>query len=112
VLEDEPLIALMLEDWLSELGHEPVGPAQTIAEALKLCESEPFDAAILDLSIGADSSYAVADALLARKVPFAFATGHGASTLEEGYAQTLVVSKPFDFEAVRAAIGRLLGPVT
>jgi CheY-like chemotaxis protein len=107
VLDDEPLIAMMLEDWLAELGHETVGPARTIPAALALVEEQPLHAAILDLSINGDLSYAVADALAARRVPFAFATGHGAAQLKPPHHKAPVLGKPFDFEAVKAVLGQL-----
>ncbi len=56
VLDDEPLIALLLRDWLEELGHETIGPANTVQSALELIGNEPVEAALLDLSVGGDTS--------------------------------------------------------
>ncbi len=52
VVDDEPLIAMMLQDWLNEIGFKTVGPACNIADALRLVGSEIVDAAILDVSVG------------------------------------------------------------
>ena len=54
IVDDEPLITAMLEDWLSELGHDVVGPAHNLAKALELAKSE-IDAAIVDVSLGKDN---------------------------------------------------------
>ena len=108
VLDDEPLIAMMLEDWLSELGHETIGPARTIAAALEFVQNGALDAAILDLSINGERSYAVADALLTLRVPFAFATGHGTAQLQAPYDVAPMLGKPFDFAAVKAIVAKLV----
>ena len=90
VVDDEPLISAMTEEWLSELGHVVVGPAHNLAAALKLVEMD-MDAAIVDVSLGKDNSYPLAEALSARGVPFALATGYGRDGLTRGTA-------PFDAE--------------
>jgi CheY-like chemotaxis protein len=108
VVDDEPLIAMMIADWLAEQGLETLGPAHSVAQALALLESETADAAILDVSLGNDDSYEVAEVLSAKNIPFAFATGHGADTLAKRYTDVITVSKPFDFEIVRSVVARLL----
>jgi CheY-like chemotaxis protein len=107
-LDDEPLIAMMLEDWVVELGHEVAGPAQSIEAALELCRQGGLDSAILDLSIDGRDSYEVADELGAQSVPYVFATGHGELALAPAYANTPVLSKPFDFDSVKAMLARLV----
>ena len=64
IVDDEPLITAMLEDWLSELGHDVVGPAHNLAKALELAKSE-IDAAIVDVSLGKDNAYPLVEALMA-----------------------------------------------
>src|SRR5258708_19956460 len=76
VVDDEPLITAMLEDWLSELGHDVVGPAHNLAKALELAKSE-IDAAIVDVSLGKDNAYPLVEALMARGLPLARAPAHG-----------------------------------
>jgi len=104
VLEDEPLIAMMLEEWLAELGYEVVGPARTAAEAMELSRDPSLSAAILDVTVPDGNSLGVAEVLRARAIPFAFATGHGDS--KHGAP---VLSKPYDFEAFRAMLATRLG---
>jgi DNA-binding response OmpR family regulator len=108
ILEDEPLIAAMLRDWLAELGCETLGPASSVSDALNLVGELVADAAILDVSLPDGECYEVADELRRRGVPFAFATGYGAGKLAPPFAGALVLSKPFSFEAVRSAIAKLL----
>ncbi len=109
VLEDEPLIAVMMRDWLTELGCETVGPAQTVPSALALIENGPLDGAILDVSIGNQDSSAAADALRSRGIPFAFATGRTGDGLAARYPDAPSLSKPYDFAALRGVVAELLG---
>lgn len=109
VLDDEPLIAAMVQEWLGELDCEVVGPANSVTGALGLLEAAPPDAAILDLSLGREESYPVADALTARGIPFAFLTGYGANGLAPRFKDNLVIAKPFDFKDVKSAVIQLLG---
>ncbi len=108
VVEDEPLISALTQDWLSELGHVVVGPAADLASALKLAAT-PIDAAIIDVSLGRHSGYPVAEALAARAAPFVFATGHGVDAIDPAWRGRPTLVKPFDFEAFRRAVEGVLG---
>jgi DNA-binding response OmpR family regulator len=108
VVEDETLIAMLVEDWLAELECETVGPVGTVAEALALIGAEELDGAILDVNLGGHDSFAVADALRARDIPFAFATGHGTGRVTELFKDAPTLAKPYDFERVRAVVALLL----
>jgi DNA-binding response OmpR family regulator len=109
VLEDEPLIAMVLEDWLAELACEALGPAGTARAALELIASTPPHAAILDVSLRDGDSFAVAAALRARAIPFAFATGRGPTSIDARFRDAPVLTKPFQLEAVRDVLTALLG---
>ena len=114
VVDDEPLIAAMMEEWLSELGHFVIGPAHNLARALELAASD-IDAAIVDVSLGKDNSYSLIDALIARGLPFALATGYGSDGLAPQYRNQPTLGKPFEFATFRGAIDQLtaekgLGP--
>ncbi len=111
VVDDEPLISAMTEDWLSELGHTVVGPAHNLAAALKLAEMD-LDAAIVDVSLGKDKSYPLADALSARGVPFALTTGYGPDGIEPRYRTHSTLGKPFEFAAFRRVVDELLASGT
>jgi CheY-like chemotaxis protein len=108
VCDDEPLISMMLQEWLTELDCETVGPASSVQTALTLIENTPPDAAILDLSLGGEDSYSVAMDLRSRRIPFAFATGYADKALDTAFKGELVVAKPFDFEAIKSLLGKLL----
>ena len=78
LVEDEAMVAMLLEDMLSDLGCEVVGPAGNVAHALELAKGEAEIAgAILDVNVGGQPIYPVAETLKARGVPFVFATGYG-----------------------------------
>jgi CheY-like chemotaxis protein len=109
VLDDEPTISMMLQDWLTELNCETVGPAYSVEGALTLIETACPDAAILDLSVRDETSYAVATSLRARRVPFAFATGHGGQGVVDAFKHEIILSKPFDFADIKDVLVKLLG---
>lgn len=100
VVEDEPLIAMQLQDDLEQAGHIVIGPAHTLAQAHVLAEGE-IDAALLDFSIGKDNSSTIADRLLARKIPFAFATGYADSSfMPEHLRHVIRLRKPYQIADV------------
>ncbi len=107
IVEDEALIAMLLEEMLTDLGYELAGTAATLAQALELAEATELDGAILDLSLGGEKSLPVADALAARGIPYMFASGYGRSGLEEPYASRALLRKPFDFDELEAALKAL-----
>ncbi len=108
VIDDEPLIAMTMGDWLTDLGHSVVGPAGDLDDALTLSEAK-VDAAILDVSLGPRTTEAVAVRLAARGVPFAVASGHDAASLNPVFARGRLLPKPFGFETFRRTVETLLG---
>lgn len=109
VVEDEPIIAMVLEDMLLDLGCEVVGPAATLVEAQALAETAEIDAALLDININSGRSYVVADELRRRAVPFAFATGYGEEGIEDGGGDAPVLQKPYRQAQIEAVLRGLLG---
>jgi len=108
IVDDEPLIAMMMEDWLSELGFEPIGPVGSVASALQATTEHSIDGAILDVSLGAGGDgYEVARILRQRNIPFAFATGGEAEDMDSQFRNVAVLTKPFDFESVKAVLQSL-----
>jgi DNA-binding response OmpR family regulator len=108
VLDDEPLISMMMQDWLAELACETVGPASSVRGALTLIKTVAVDAAILDVSLRSENCYPVADALCKLGIPIAFATGHGGEAIDPRFNDALILSKPFDFEVVKGVVDRLI----
>jgi DNA-binding response OmpR family regulator len=107
VVDDEPLISMLVENWLDELGCEVVGPARTVEDALALADGQ-LDGAILDVNLGGGNCYPLANVLRARGVPLAFATGDSGLDEGQGFKNPILLPKPFDFEAVKAALNTLL----
>jgi len=100
---------MLVEDWLTELGCEVVGPAGSVQAGLDLVATAGLDGAILDIRLGDKNSYPIAGALRDRGIPFAFATGQGDPAPDAGFDNPLLLSKPFDFAAVQAVLAKLLG---
>lgn len=108
VVEDEYVPALYLSDVLEELGAEVLGPVATVNDALRLMEQAPeIDAAILDVDLGGEAVFPLADALLARHVPFAFASGYDPDLMPPRFRGVALCQKPIDEQAVRAVLARL-----
>lgn len=106
LVEDEYMIALDLARSLEALGAEIVGPAGSVREALALVasEGERLDGAVLDINLRGERVYPVADALLARHVPFVFATGYAELLLDQSYLRIPRCEKPID----KVELARLL----
>ena len=107
IVDDEPLIAMLMEAWVVDLGHQPVGPAHSLAEAWPLLE-QPIDGAIVDLTLGLESGRPIAEALAAKGAPFLYATGQAEGELDDLPPAAGVLLKPFSFEAFVAAVQAML----
>jgi CheY-like chemotaxis protein len=104
VVEDETLVSFLIEDLLTELGCGQVLHACTVSDALKTLDGQRPDAAILDVNLGGEPVYPVALRLEAENVPIVFATGYGRDGLEPRWRERPVLQKPFDREALAAAL--------
>jgi CheY-like chemotaxis protein len=112
VVEDEPLIAMLLEDMLDDLQVESAGTADSVQAALQLIETvDGFDGAILDMNLRGKSVEPVADALSERGIPFVFASGYGSAAHLKDHSAAPVLAKPFQRDALEAALISLLQPV-
>src|SRR3712207_3590234 len=95
-VEDEAMVSMLIEDMLLDLGVDVVGPATKLADALALAREADIEAAVLDINVGGQHTFSVADILQARGIPVIFATGYGSSALPERFRDTPVLHKPFD----------------
>jgi DNA-binding NtrC family response regulator len=95
VVEDEVMVSWILEDMLADLGCEVVGPAARIDQALAIVEMETIDLAILDVNLNGKKSFSVADALIARGVPFVFSTGYNDDGIPDTYKVYPMMQKPY-----------------
>ena len=107
IVEDEALVAMLVEDALLDAGAEVVGPVATVAEAMALLDTAAPDAAVLDLNLAGETSTPVADVLAARSVPFVVATGYGAEGLPAGHASVPVLAKPYDPDELTSTLARI-----
>lgn len=111
VVEDEALVSMLVEDMLAEIGCLVVGPAAELEEALRLADVADIDAALLDVNLGGRPIFPVADALKARGVPFAFASGYGEAGLSESHRGALMLQKPFRESDLRRVLEELAARV-
>ena len=108
VVEDEPLIAMMLEDFLEVLDKQIAGTADSVDAALTLIDAGGIDAAILDVNLrGGEKSGPIADALAARSIPFVFATGGSADSELGAHSDRPRLQKPFTMDGVAKALDGL-----
>lgn len=114
IVEDDPLVSMLEEDLLLQLGCRIVGPAATVAEALTLAralaETSALQGAVLDVNLQGEPIFPVADLLAAADIPFVFVTGYGAHGLPTSHAARPVIRKPFDPSTFGQAIAAALAP--
>lgn len=109
VVEDESLVAMLLETILDDLGCETVGPISSVVEALEVVAArEDLDGALLDVNVAGVEIFPVAEALAARGLPFVFSTGYGEGGLPEAWKGRIALQKPFTEAAVQAALFKAL----
>ncbi len=109
VVEDEMMVAMLVEDMIQELGYDVVGPAMTTERALLLAADESLDGAILDVNLGhGKQSTVVAEVLRSRGVPFMFATGYGSKGNIEAFRDSPVLKKPFSMSELGKMLGQIL----
>lgn len=107
IVEDEWLIA---EDYASTLrgaGHRVVGPCSTVKSALSAIEQNPVDAALLDMELGGEKSFPVAERLHERDIPFTFFSGHAERELPHNLRGQQVLSKPVERATLLATVARM-----
>lgn len=95
IVEDESLVAMLLETMLEDLGCVAVGPASSVDEGLRLAKEDGVDVALLDVNVAGTQVFPVAEALEAKGVPLVFSTGYGEGGLPEHWRGRPTVQKPF-----------------
>lgn len=114
VLEDEALVAMLVEDTLREAGADVIGPVGTVAEAIPVIEqalrdAAGLDAAVVDMNLHGESALPVAELLAGHGIPFLVASGYGAGALKsETLGEVPTIGKPFDPDELVRALARLL----
>ena len=108
IVEDEPLIAMMLEDFLDVLDRKVAGTADSVGEALAVIDGGAIDAAIIDVNLrGGEKSWPVAAALAERDIPFVIATGGSDDTVDGAFRGRPVLQKPYTMDGVAKALDAL-----
>ncbi len=105
IVEDDPIIAIDFEDRLLGFGVTSVRTVGSVAQALEVITKRPPDFALLDVELGREKSFAIADRLAVLKIPFVFVTGYGAETsIPSQFAARPRLQKPCSSEALEAAL--------
>lgn len=107
VVEDEAIVAMMIEDALLDLGCNKIYIQANVEDALQKIASTPIDFAVLDVNLGGRLTYPVADLLIARGIQFIFATGYGMDGVGEAYKSVKTIQKPFASQTLQMAIEKL-----
>jgi CheY-like chemotaxis protein len=111
IVEDEILIAMMMEELTREIGYRISGIAHTIAATRLELVKRDFDAVLLDVSLDGRRHPETADYLLENNVPFAFVTGYN-YLAEPRHEKMPVLQKPFTPNSLRILLEQLVGPVS
>lgn len=107
VVEDEMMVSMLIEDMLTDLGCTIVGPASRLDEALQIAREVELDCAVLDVNLGGQPIFPLADLLREKGAPFAFATGYGDAGLRDVDKGSPVLQKPFRESDLARVLGEL-----
>ena len=112
LVEDESLVAMLVEDALEMLHCQVIGCASRLRNARALAEGEGFDAAILDINVGGEPIYPIAEVLARREIPFVFLTGYGADSVAEPFRDRPILQKPFQLGELHDRLAQAVGSPT
>jgi CheY-like chemotaxis protein len=110
IVEDETLVAMLIEDMLEDLGYTTSFHASSLDDGVAYARTGDFDVAILDINIIGGTSFPIAAALSHRGIPFTFCSGYGRLGVPAAWMDQHCVAKPFSAEQLDAALRRLLKP--
>jgi CheY-like chemotaxis protein len=96
LVEDEAIVAMAVNESLSDLGFSVIGPFSRVSDACRALQLHHVDAAILDVNLAGEMVYPLADLLITQKIPFVFATGYGAESIESRFGHIPVLQKPIE----------------
>ncbi len=101
LVEDEILVAMMMRDILGELGFSVIGPFSRLSEAMVAAVHDEIDGGIVDVNLGGEFVYPVADVLVARNIPFVFVTGYGVESIDQRFGTVPIIKKPVQRQALQ-----------
>ena len=108
VVEDDDMIAAMVEAALEEAQCTVVGPFHDLAGALAAAKNQAFDVALLDVNLAGEMVFPVAEALDARGIPFMLLSGYGDGAAPDDRPDWPVCAKPFRLDELVQRLGRLV----
>ena len=108
IVEDEPLIAMMLEDFILSIGHRVSANCDSVPSALEAVDGGGFDLAILDVNLKGQSVWPVAAALRAKGTPFVLASGGHVDPPPAEFADVPLIEKPYTIDRVSPIIAAAL----
>lgn len=111
LVEDEPLVAMMMTQMICDLGGEVVGPFSTVNEALGVA-LEPVEAAVLDVNVAGELVYPLAERLATHRTPMIFLTGYDANSVDRRFAGSAILTKPIDESELAAVLTGLFEPAS
>jgi CheY-like chemotaxis protein len=110
VVEDEPLVAMALEDLLADSGCTVIGPASSLKQGMRLIEKEAVDGAVLDINLRGEFVFPLADALAAQSIPFVYVTGYGQLLRACNHGRPML-QKPYNNQQLLNIIGQWRPPL-
>ncbi len=108
IIEDEPIVAMLLEDMLGDLGLTVAGRARTLDRALQ-ADAARCDAAVMDINLQGQKSYAAAERLAGAGVPIVFVTGYTRERPPEPLSRAPILLKPYGIHELAEALHRAFG---
>lgn len=107
IVEDDPFIALDLVEQLTQASYQTIGPASTVADALRLVASEIIQGAVLDVNLGRETAEPIAIELSRQDVPFICVSGYDTDQLPEEFRDAPCLVKPFQIDRLLDMLRRL-----
>jgi two-component sensor histidine kinase/response regulator RpfG family c-di-GMP phosphodiesterase len=112
LVEDEALLSLLMRDLLTEMGFAVVGPFNSVKDALAAARTEPLAGAVLDVNLGGEFVYPLAEYLDTHEIPFVFVTGYAEDRIERRFDGVPVLQKPLTRELLERALDSVMAPRT
>lgn len=108
IVEDEPIVAMLLDDMLSDLGMSTAGFARTLDNALAAADRKTFDVAVMDINLRGQVSYPVAEKLAQAGIPLVFVTGYSRARPPGALEDAPLLHKPYEIHELAGALHRAL----
>jgi len=108
IVDDETMVSMLIEDMVADFGGHVVGPAASFEQAMTWALEADLDLAILDVNLGGQAVYPIADVLRYRDIPFIFTTGYDSSVIPHPYRGQRVLSKPFSHQSFWETVEEVL----